>query len=613
MFRQTALGRTAPIVILLFVLAGIGSLGWWDARQFWPAGAAAATCLLGWAIGAVWRRQGQAARAPRAEQPSPPVGAETGAEEAASPAAPDGAGSAGMSKAQFLANMSHEIRTPMTSILGYAELLLQPGLSEAHRQEHVNAIQRNGQHLLAIINDILDLSKIEASKLKLELLGCSPVQIIEEVVSLMRVRAIEKQLGLDVAYEYPIPETIRTDSVRLRQVLVNLLGNALKFTKEGRVGLRVRFEEPADDGPVRFSVAVSDTGIGMTGEQMKRLFQPFTQADASTTRKFGGTGLGLAICGRLARMLGGKIEVESALGMGSTFTLTIDPGPMDGVRMVHDVSEAPAQDSDRPEEGSQPCKLNARVLLAEDGPDNQRLVSFVLKKAGATVDVAENGRVAVERATGALDAGSAYDVILMDMQMPEMDGYQATRKLRQGGYDRPIVALTAHAMGADRQKCLDAGCDDYLSKPFSRAGLLKTVSRYADEASPAEADADASEAAPPAEPASHEPIESDYAEDPDLAEVIDEFVTSLGTQTETMRQALAHGHLEEARCLAHQLKGAGGSYGYPVLTDAAKTLETALKAGDREAATLSLRELRVLCEAAALGRQSSQPMEGATA
>ncbi len=386
---------------------------------------------------------------------------------------------ASRSKSEFLANMSHEIRTPMTAILGFSETLLDPDLSEAERIDAIRTIRRNGEHLLQIINDILDLSKIEAGKLDVERIPCSPVQIAREVIELMRVRAEGKGIDLDLVFEGPLPERVQSDPTRLRQILVNLLGNAIKFTERGGVRLVVRLAGEDPRRPMlRFDVI--DTGIGMNDDQMARLFRPFTQADTSTTRRFGGTGLGLTISKRLAKMLGGDITISSRLGQGSTFTLTIATGPLDGVKFVQqpdatDSEEAREQASDGARPAVAEAKLDCRILLAEDGRDNQRLISYFLRRAGARVEVVENGRLAVEAALRAEQAGEPFDVILMDMQMPELDGYGATAELRSRGYTRPIIALTANAMEGDREKCLQAGCDDFATKPVDRRKLLAAI------------------------------------------------------------------------------------------------------------------------------------------
>ncbi len=390
---------------------------------------------------------------------------------------------ANRTKSEFLANMSHEIRTPMTAILGFTEVLQDYAAGENTSPELVKAvetIQRNGEHLLQIINDILDLSKIEAGKLRVERIPCHPGQIAAEVVSLMQVRADAKNLDLKLEYEGVIPETILTDPTRLRQILLNLVGNAVKFTESGKVRLRLRLHnEPEQNPALQFDVI--DTGIGLTAEQAAQLFQPFMQADSSTTRRFGGSGLGLTISKRLAEMLGGTITVESSLGHGSTFQLTIATGPLKGVRMIE---QSQMEDNRKNlaacsrENTDDLPTLSAHILLAEDGPDNQKLISFMLKKAGAEVTIAENGQVAIERVQAVAEQGRPFDIILMDMQMPVLDGYQATAELRRLGYQGPIIALTAHAMPKDREKCLQAGCSDYAAKPIRRRKLLETIQRH---------------------------------------------------------------------------------------------------------------------------------------
>lgn len=403
---------------------------------------------------------------------------------------------AARAKSEFLANMSHEIRTPMTAILGYTELLLEQPDITAQAAESLQTVRRNADFLLEIINDILDLSKIEADKLTIESVRCSPIQIVNDTCALMRIRASDKGLRLVVQTSPDVPETVETDPTRLRQILLNLLGNAVKFTHVGDVQLRVEYVPdsqvhiqgegtPTVQGGLRFSVC--DTGIGMTEEQIGRLFQPFTQADTSTTRKYGGTGLGLTISRRLARMMNGDIEVTSQAGVGSVFSLHIDAvephfavtkvdhqglnDPLttgqSGVNAPETPPVAPRAVSTEP--------LGCRILLAEDGPDNQKLISLILRKAGAEVTVVENGELACNAALAALDSAQPFDVILMDMQMPVLDGYRATMRLRSSGYWGPIVALTAHAMSSDREKCLAAGCSDYTTKPINKARLIELI------------------------------------------------------------------------------------------------------------------------------------------
>jgi signal transduction histidine kinase len=380
-------------------------------------------------------------------------------------------------KSEFLANMSHEIRTPMTAILGFSEVLM-GSVTDREQLGAAATIKQNGEYLLEIINDILDLSKIEAGKLEVEHIQCSPHQILSAVVSLMRVRANAKNLPLQIEYDGPIPERIESDPTRLRQILINLTGNAIKFTEVGKVRLVARLLDAKSDEP-KMQFEVVDSGVGMTEEQTAKLFKPFSQLDSSTTRKHGGTGLGLTISKRLADKLGGDITVRSTPGEGSTFTVTVATGPLDGMKLLDKPTEAQLPPDPVEKPAAPNAKLDCRVLLAEDGPDNRQLIAFLLKQVGAEVVVAVNGQIACDLALAARDEGIPFDVILMDMQMPVMDGYDAAAKLREAAYTGPIIALTAHAMSTDRDKCLNAGCDDYMTKPIDHKKLVSLVAEYA--------------------------------------------------------------------------------------------------------------------------------------
>ncbi|MFG0252801.1 MAG: PAS domain S-box protein, partial [Phycisphaerales bacterium JB038] len=389
---------------------------------------------------------------------------------------------ANQTKSEFLANMSHEIRTPMTAILGFADLLREQCDQSEEALSAVDTIRRNGQHLLSIINDILDISKIEAGKMRLEAAPTSIWTVATEVVSLMRVRAQAKGIRLDLIFEGPLPRQIRSDPMRIRQILLNLVGNAIKFTERGSVRLVVREQRRGESHP-RLAFDVIDTGIGIAADRLPLLFQPFTQADSSMSRRFGGTGLGLTISSRLAKMLGGDIGVESKLGVGTRFTLVLDPGPLEAAEYVDSLEEALVEDPATALRGSDrtgliDARLSGRVLIAEDGPDNQRLIAHFLSRAGLETEIAANGRIACEMVSEAEEAGADYDLVLMDMQMPEMDGYAAARALRGRGCRTPIIALTAHAMSDDRDKCLDAGCDDYATKPIDRSALISLIQKY---------------------------------------------------------------------------------------------------------------------------------------
>ncbi len=372
------------------------------------------------------------------------------------------ADAANLAKSNFLANMSHEVRTPLNAILGFADLLAEGTATPDEQKVHAETIRQASDHLLTMVNDLLDLSTLDAGKVALEQVDVDVVRVLRDAAALLEPRAAGKGIRMSCA----MPQgrvVIKSDPLRLRQVLLNLIGNAVKFTELGGVTITMTARDhPPERKFVRIEIA--DTGIGISQEKITAIFRPFTQSDEGMTRRFGGSGLGLAICQRLAAALGGEIEVESQLGKGSVFTLVIDA--LAGVRAAMPSGPTINLKDTSP--------LNMSILYAEDGPDNQRLVSFLLRKAGAIVTIAENGRQAVDRIKG----GEHFDLILMDMQMPEMDGYEATRDLRKSGYEIPIIALTAHALADDRGKCLMAGCDDFLTKPVDRELLVATCRRW---------------------------------------------------------------------------------------------------------------------------------------
>ena len=478
---------------------------------------------------------------------------------------------AARAKAEFLANMSHEIRTPMTAMLGYAELLSDSRLRRAERESYIDTIKRNGEYLLRLINDVLDLSKIEAGKLVLEAVTFSLPDLVGEVERLLRGHAAGKGLDFEVIVSNETPAYVCADPTRIRQILVNLIGNAIKFTETGGVRLTVDVTSAPTPGRQRVRFTVVDTGIGMRSEQQARLFEPFGQADASTTRTFGGTGLGLAISARLAAALGGRIDVQSARGRGSAFTLTLDVDP---------VGVGPAGPrTGRAEAGSLPIlrpRLAARILLAEDAPDSRRLISFYLRKAGAQVEIAENGRLACEKVRAAEAAGKPFDLILLDMQMPVMDGYAAAIALRERGTRAPIIALTAHAMDGDRERCLDAGCSDYLTKPVERWALLRGLRAHLDAAGK-ERRMRTKRTSNRAK-RTRRPTTVGRPDDEMLA-LLRLFVDELAGRADALETSLAQRDLEGVGGLAHQLKGSARAYGFPQITDQAAELEESLRAG----------------------------------
>ncbi len=479
---------------------------------------------------------------------------------------------ANRAKSEFLANMSHEIRTPMTAIMGFADIILQPNQPDAERLECVQIIRRNSVYLLDLINGILDLSKIEGGLMTVESLPCEVTTLLADLVAVVRPRASEKGLEFEVIIKCPIPRFIQTDPMRLRQILTNLLGNAIKFTPAGKITMTVRSEDP--EAGHLLCVEVADSGIGMTAEQLARLFRPFSQADESITRKFGGTGLGLTISRQLARLLGGDVEVDSKPDIGSTFTLRVDGGSFAAVEMLTKLDETMLP-SAAPADNWQDVPLHGRVLLVEDGRDNQRLLSTHLRCCGAEVVIAENGKIGVD-----LEAESSFDLILMDMQMPVMDGYTATAELRSRGCKVPIIALTANAMAEDRKKCEASGCSDYLTKPVERDVLLKTVSKHLDVTNISDR-LPSCDAAPTEACASEiSPIKSNMLNHRGMLKLVREFVDGLPTEVRKMLDFLEQNEMASLCRVVHQLRGAGGGYGFDPVTKPAIRAEESIKSSD---------------------------------
>ena len=484
------------------------------------------------------------------------------------------ADAANRSKSEFLANMSHEIRTPMGAILGFAEMLLHRSPEECAQIGCVQIIQRNALHLLELINEILDLSKVEAGQMKVERIPCDLPALLSEVISLMRPRAAEKGLDFGVTFGGSIPHLIQSDPLRVRQILVNLLGNAVKFTESGRIDMRIT-DEGANGPNIALRIDVIDSGIGMSQEQQERLFLPFTQGDASITRKFGGTGLGLTISRQLAKLLGGDVTATSQLGAGSTFTMKIDGGALAGAERLQNLTEATlSAKTDEKIEAS--IHIQGSILLVEDGADNQRLLQMQLADAGAVVTSALNGQIAVDIANT-----RTFDLILMDMQMPVMDGFAATTELRRRGVATPIIALTAYAMAEDREKCLACGCSGYLSKPVEGASLLKTVCEHLrnGHVTPAESGETARTPVLAVVDNGTNHIKSRFASDPRIMEIIPEFVDGLPLKVCTMMDSLESNDLDGVQKIVHQLLGACGGYGFAEVTEPARSVEQSIKAG----------------------------------
>ncbi len=523
----------------------------------------------------------------------------------------DAATAADRAKSAFLANMSHEIRTPLNAILGFTDVLRSGDCPPAERDDHLDTIRGSGDHLLALINDILDLSKVESGRMTFERVACDPNAILAGVLSNMRVVAAGKGLSLECQWTGPVPDHIVSDPARVRQVLLNLVGNAIKFTSKGSVRLLAEIVA-APNGGHQLAVDVFDTGEGIPPEKLDSIFDPFTQADASVTRRHGGTGLGLSISRQIADHLGGSITAASRRGWGSLFRFTVDAGDLADVRWTDAIrggapAEAVASDDAPIAPTARPIRSDARVLLVDDGEVNRRLIRVVLGRAGFTPDEATNGRAAVETALAARRTGQSYDVILMDMQMPVLDGYAATAELRAAGLHAPIVALTAHAMAGDRAKCLAVGCTKYLTKPVRPADLLALLGELA----PADPDASPplveppqplddpppfAAAIPPAPlelPTDEQGETAPYGcelpeEDADLWPVAADFANSLPNRLAECRTLLSSGDAAGLSDAAHKLAGTAGTLGYPIFTAPAAALEAAAESDWDEAALLAL-------------------------
>jgi len=493
-------------------------------------------------------------------------------------------------KTAFLSNMSHEIRTPMTAILGFTEVLKR-GLnqSEDDRQRHLNTISNSGTHLLELINDVLDLSKVESGAMEVESIPCKAAYISNEVVNVLQVKAREKDVFLKVEVENDMPAHIISDPSRFRQIITNLVGNAIKFTEEGGVTVKLKYEQ-SDTDP-RLHVKVSDSGIGMSEKQLATIFDAFTQADSSITRRFGGTGLGLSISRQLAIAMDGDIIVTSKEGEGSTFMLDIPTG---------DTSEVPMLTIDEVYQSFGEVETvtakswtfpDRRALVVDDGPENRELLSVVLTELGIELDTAENGQLALD----AIDAGT-YDIVLMDIQMPVMDGYEAVAEMRKRDIKHPIVALTANAMKGYEQKVLEAGFSHYMTKPIDLdrltillAELLGGTCSDVEQAptvakeAPGVAEEGSSVLGEAAASSDQDtsPIYSTMAQqNPKFKAIAEQFVVRLDDQVVIMKECLDKGDFEELAKLGHWLKGSGGTVGFAQFAEPARELEFAAKASD---------------------------------
>ncbi|MCA9135224.1 MAG: response regulator [Planctomycetales bacterium] len=515
---------------------------------------------------------------------------------------------ANRAKSDFLARMSHEIRTPITAVLGYTELMLRGIVSDpAEQRRHLETIHGNGSHLLHLLNDILDLSKIEADKIEVEHISCVPAKVIGDVITSLQGKAVQKNISLRIDSDTDIPETITSDPTRLRQIVTNLIGNALKFTERGGITVRLTARTNPDSGlPDEIAVAVCDTGIGMSAEQLDRIFDPFSQADTSTTRKYGGTGLGLSISKRLAESLGGGLDVQSVPGVGSTFTVRIAADTRPGDRLLSPSEVIELASGHDHSQWKRVDLTGACVLIVDDAETNRDLISRLLTNSGAEVEAVADGQQVIDLLVDAdgKPKNHDFDVILMDMQMPVLDGYSATRQLRDAGLETPIVAMTANSMVGDDNKCRQAGCCDYLSKPIDLDALLEMIRTWSDSPSDSPSDAarpaTAQQAAPSPEPAVVIPVNpqpiAEVSNRPKLPndwlrQFAIDLVAKVHFQMPAIKNAFECRDYEEVARKIHWIKGSGGTVGLNQLTEMAKSCEQAAQQSDNERLTRQLDEI----------------------
>ena len=501
---------------------------------------------------------------------------------------------ADLAKSQFLANMSHEIRTPMNAIIGFSEVLSEESLTD-EQLHHVKIIRESARHLLQLMNDILDFSKIETGKLDIEITDCSLPHVLAVIESLMRPAAKEKGLAFEVLQCDELPAQVRTDPLRLRQCLVNLISNAIKFTEEGHVYVNVSVQNKIDGPFICFDI--EDTGIGIAPDKEDLIFEEFTQADAGTTRRYSGTGLGLPITKKLASLLGGQLTVTSEVGKGSVFSLTI-PAGVDVESQVFNKYDAASELKHELDSADTPveARFSGRVLVAEDSKSNQMLVKLLLQRLGLEVIIAEDGKEAVRKALS-----ESFNLILMDIQMPNMDGHEATKILRRKGLKTAIVAMTAYAMKGDDKKCIASGCTDYMAKPIDTKILLQVIRKYLpcqSKVSSAEIDSANSEVeqlgqeicgcVPQGEPGSESSesqggrqvidwtyLVDQFGNERRINEIVEAFFVDNPAHIESLPEAIKAGNAADVQAHAHAVKGSAATIGAKSLAQTAHRLELA--------------------------------------
>ena len=477
-------------------------------------------------------------------------------------------------KSEFLAIMSHEIRTPLTAIIGFAELLSERSTHIEDRVSVSKTIVKNGKHLLKIINDILDISKIEANRMGFEKTYFSPVELILDVEEIVGNQFKEKGIQLFIEYNFPLPNLIYNDSLRTKQIILNLCSNSLKFTKAGKVSINICCDIEGE----KIFFTVIDSGIGLSEEQTSKIFDAFTQADSSTTRKYGGTGLGLSLSKQFAEKMGGTITVESMHGIGSQFCVSISTGKLDESQLIEGEAELPEKTDSIAYQYDHSCTVKGSILIVEDNEDNQQLLSIILCDIGAEITFAKNGQEALDKTRN-----KTYDLILMDIQMPVMGGIEATKILRQSDYTNPIVALTANAMKSDYDMCIEAGCDGFLTKPINKDKLFKAIYKYLEIEDRNIHD---------------DKIISDILDKRSvkMRELVLKFIRSLPERIEAIERFRNAKNWTSMRDELHKLKGIGTVMGYPMITEIATELDYEVKIENELEVDTLLLNLKNICE-----------------
>lgn len=499
----------------------------------------------------------------------------------------DAALAASQAKTSFLANMSHEIRTPLTSIIGFAESCLDANQSMSERYDATSTIIRSGNHLLHIINEILDISKIEAGKLDIEIRPVKLSELLHEVNMFVKVLAQEKGLTFGINHSFPLPKIIHTDQLRLKQILLNLCSNAIKFTEKGHVFLNVSYLPQSE----QLKLEVVDTGIGMTTDQMEKIFAPFQQADSSITREYGGTGLGLTLSKQLTEILEGELTVESTPGKGSHFITLFKLNEIDTNELDYEDDYQAVFQEPVPVPQTTPS-VSGKLLIAEDNPDIQALVKMLINKIGADMTLVENGKKAVEKALT-----EDFDLIFLDIQMPVMDGFEALKQLRENNYKKPVFAMTANTMKKDQNKCFAAGFDGFISKPIDKNDLYSVIIDYLKAA----------------EESTTQPtfITSDILlNEPQIIDLVDAFLDRIPEIMGVINQAYTEKDWEEIAEQIHQMKGIGGAFGYSIITKISEKIEFALTAQDTDQIKLLIDDLNTVCRQAIAGKEENHKIIG---